>query len=110
MNITYIELTNATADVLTASFTSSFTDFLQPLLFIITGLLILVAGQYIRNWAVIISSGVWFLGIAFSSVLGITTLGFSFTLYFALFGLLLIMHGVSNFAEQKPPRTVRMDD
>ena len=109
-----INITAHSGDILQQALTNSiqatFITSFEPILYLFFGLAILAAGHYVRNWALVISSGVWFLGLSATSLLGITQLGFSLVLFFALVGILLVIHGISNFYDQDEPTTIKLND
>jgi|SRR6056297_3251460 len=110
MNVTTINITQYTADALTTSLNATIIDEFKPLLFLLFGLLIIITGQYIRNWAFIISGGVWFIGLIASNFFTDLGLGFNSILFFSIIAILTILHGISNFYDQKEPNTVKLND
>jgi hypothetical protein len=114
MNATLINITNSTAELLgealTTSLNNTFITIIEPFTYLFFGLALLVVGQYVRNWAISIASGIWFLILATTATFGLMPLSFSSILFFILLGLVITLHSVGQFYDQNEPKTVRLND
>lgn len=110
MNVTTIAFANETITAFTDIATNQFSSYVEPFVWIALGFLLAIVGQYIDNYALHTASGVWFLGLAVSSFLGITTLGFSFTLFFVLVGLAIFYQGIGGLIRVNNRRRTDIDE
>jgi len=72
----------------------------EPLLILLIGLLLVSVSYYIRNWALMILSGILFFIMAFYDVFAMLNNSLEF-LFFISAGLVIIYQGISYFADER---------
>lgn len=102
-----IGFTNETFTGLTTVLSDSFTLYLDTFTFFFIGIILLVVGFYIGNYAFNIASGVWFLSSASYSLFGFGSLQGVTVLFFVLVGILAIYDGIHRIVENKSKQTQR---
>lgn len=113
MNITTIDLTNATVDALQNVVNTTFSSYFEPFLWLCFGILVIVLGQYIQNYLLHIAGGIWFLGVGLTGMNTVTSFTFPYLVFFVLLGFGVIWHAIQNLAyikDKQSRRTERDND
>lgn len=91
----------------------SFSVYLDTFTFFSIGIILLIVGFYIGNYAFNVASGAWFLSASSFSLLGFGSLQGVTVLFFVLVGLLAIFDGVHRMIEnskKQKQRTINDDE